>query len=283
MAIKIEKVSFTYGPNTPFAYEALKEISTTIPDGKITAIVGATGSGKSTLVQHLNGLLTPTEGKIEIYDHIIEAGVKPKGLKALRQKVGLVFQFPEMQLFDDTIYKDVSFGPINFGLSESEIEAFSKNALRLVGIDEGLWERSPLNLSGGQKRRVAIAGVLATNPDLIVLDEPTAGLDPQGSKSMMELFEDLNKTHHKTIIMVSHDMEHVLNYCEHVIVMDKGSIIFEGTTKAFFENRALLNSLDIVKPLVLQLNDALDKQGFNLPIDTNLESLTDRIVKEVQK
>lgn len=283
MAIKLEKVSYTYSPNSPFAFSALKDVSTVIPEGKITAIVGATGSGKSTLVQHFNGLLLPTEGALNIYDHTITAGVKPKGLKKLRQKVGLVFQFPEMQLFDDTIYKDVSFGPRNFGLSESETKAFVESALHLVGIDQSLWERSPLNLSGGQKRRVAIAGVLATNPELIVLDEPTAGLDPQGSKSMMELFENLNKEHSKTIVMVTHDMEHVLNYSEHVIVMDKGSILYEGSSQSFFENETLLNSLDIVKPLILQLNDSLSDQGFNLPVTSDLDTLVSNLVKEVSK
>lgn len=283
MAVKIEQVSFHYAPNTPFTHVALKSVSTEIEEGKITAIVGATGSGKSTLVQHLNGLLLPTEGSLQIFDHHIMAGEKPKGLKALRQRVGLVFQFPEMQLFDDSIHKDVSFGPRNFGMSEEEIEKNVSNALTLVGIQKEIWERSPLNLSGGQKRRVAIAGVLATNPDLIVLDEPTAGLDPQGSKSMMELFETLNKKHHKTILMVTHDMEHVLNYCENVIVMDHGEIIFESDVKTFFENKELLNSLDIVKPLILQLNDELEAKGFDLPVDTNLDTLTSQLVKEVNK
>lgn len=283
MAIKLEKIGYTYAPNSPFSYTALKDINTNIPEGKITAIVGATGSGKSTMVQHFNGLLTPTEGTITIYDHIIKADEKPKGLKKLRQKVGLVFQFPEMQLFDDTIYKDVSFGPKNFGMREPEIKALVEEALRLVGIERELWDRSPLNLSGGQKRRVAIAGVLATNPDLIVLDEPTAGLDPQGSKQMMALFQNLNKEHDKTIVMVTHDMEHVLDYCEHVIVLDHGEIIFEGDTKSFFEASDLLDSLDIVKPLILRLNDTLRRKGFKLPVTTDLDTLTDLLAKEVQK
>lgn len=282
MAIKLKEISYTYAPNTPFAFNALKNINTHIPDGKMTAIIGATGSGKSTLVQHFNGLLLPTEGTLHVYDHTIVAHEKPKGLKKLRQKVGLVFQFPEMQLFDDTIYKDVSFGPKNFGMREPEIKALVEEALRLVGVKKELWERSPLNLSGGQKRRVAIAGVLATNPDMIVLDEPTAGLDPQGAKQMMSLFESLNKQHNKTIVMVTHDMEHVLNYCEHVIVLDKGKIVFEGSTEAFFNHAELLNSLDIVKPLILNLQDKLSKEGFNLPVKTNLDDLVDAIVKEVQ-
>lgn len=283
MAIKLEKIGYTYAPNTPFSFEALKDINTRIPEGKITAIVGATGSGKSTMVQHFNGLLTPTEGTITIYDHTISSKEKPKGLKKLRQKVGLVFQFPEMQLFDDTIYKDVSFGPTNFGMREPEIKALVEEALRLVGIEKELWERSPLNLSGGQKRRVAIAGVLATNPDMIVLDEPTAGLDPQGSKQMMSLFESLNKDHNKTIVMVTHDMEHVLDYCEHVIVLEKGQIIFEGNTKSFFEKEGMLDSLDIVKPLILTLNDNLKEKGFKLPTTTDLDTLVELLVQEVKQ
>ncbi len=283
MAIKFEKVSYTYAPNSPFAHDALRSISTQIKKGKLTAIVGATGSGKSTLVQHLNGLLQPTEGEVHILDHTFKANMKPKGLKALRQKVGFVFQFPEMQLFDDTIYKDVSFGPTNFGMPEEIIKVNVERALNLVGIEPELWERSPLNLSGGQKRRVAIAGVLATNPEILVLDEPTAGLDPQGSKDMMALFETLNQKHDKTIVMVTHDMDHVLNYCEEVIVLDAGEILFEGTAKAFFQNKILLDKLDIVKPKILQLHDKLIEKGFDLPVDTDLETLTHRLIKEVSQ
>ncbi|HZJ86942.1 MAG TPA: energy-coupling factor transporter ATPase [Erysipelothrix sp.] len=283
MAIKLKEIGYTYAPKSPFAFEALKNINTTIPEGKITAIIGATGSGKSTLVQHLNGLLLPTQGTLTIYDHTIKANEKPKGLKALRKRVGLVFQFPEMQLFEDTIYKDVSFGPRNFGMREPEIKTLVEEALRLVGIDQSLWERSPLNLSGGQQRRVAIAGVLATNPDLIVLDEPTAGLDPQGAKSMMRLFESLNKEHDKTIVMVTHDMEHVLQHADHVIVLDHAEIVFEGNTTSFFEHSHLLNTLDIVKPLILRLHDQLIAKGFNIPVMTDLEELTKRLAKEVVK
>ena len=283
MAIKLEKVTYDYAPNTPFSYVALNGVTTEIPVGKITAIVGATGSGKSTLVQHLNGLLQPTEGKVEVFDHVIEAGVKATGLKALRQRVGLVFQFPEMQLFDDTIYKDVSFGPKNFGMDEDTIRTNVTRALDLVGISEDLWERSPLKLSGGQKRRVAIAGVLATDPDLIVLDEPTAGLDPQGSKSMMELFDRLNKQYKKTILMVTHDMEHVLNYCDHVIVMNNGEVLSESDVNTFFANRELFKDLDFVKPLILQLQEALDDKGFDVPLTSDLDELVGSLLKEVKR
>lgn len=281
MAVKFEKVSFEYAPNSPFSYVALKDVSTSIPKGKMTAIVGATGSGKSTLVQHLNGLLQPTEGSVKVLDHVIQANEKPKGLKSLRQRVGFVFQFPEMQLFDDTIYKDVSFGPKNFGMDEALINENVERALTLVGIEPEIWERSPLNLSGGQKRRVAIAGVLATDPEVIVLDEPTAGLDPQGSKDMMALFQRLNKEYNKTVVMVTHDMEHVLDYCDHVIVLDHGEIIYEGAVRSFFENRKLLDNLDIVKPLILQLHDILSDKGFKVSIETDLKTLVQKLIEEV--
>lgn len=281
MAVKFEKVSFEYAPNSPFSYVALKDVSTSIPKGKMTAIVGATGSGKSTLVQHLNGLLQPTEGSVKVLDHVIQANEKPKGLKSLRQRVGFVFQFPEMQLFDDTIYKDVSFGPKNFGMDEALINENVERALTLVGIEPEIWERSPLNLSGGQKRRVAIAGVLATDPEVIVLDEPTAGLDPQGSKDMMALFQRLNKEYNKTVVMVTHDMEHVLDYCDHVIVLDHGEIIYEGAVRSFFENRKLLDNLDIVKPLILQLHDILSDKGFKVSVETDLKTLVQKLIEEV--
>lgn len=283
MAIQFIEVNHEYAKNTPFAYTALRNVTTNIEMKKMTAIVGATGSGKSTLVQHLNGLLLPSKGRVKVLDHEIVAQEKPKGLKKLRQRVGLVFQFPEMQLFEDTIYKDVSFGPKNFGMSEVEIKEHVENALRWVGIDESLWERSPLRLSGGQKRRVAIAGVLATNPDVIVLDEPTAGLDPQGSFEMMQLFLDLNREHGKTILMVTHDMEHVLHYCDDVLVMDEGNVKFKGTAQSFFENRPLLQELDFVKPLIMQLNDLLYQQGYTIPITTDLSELVGVLLSEVSQ
>ncbi len=277
MAIIFEDLSFTYSPDTPFEFQALKNINLTIESGKITALVGATGSGKSTLVQHLNALLVPTEGKVTIDDKVIEAGVKATELKKLRKKVGLVFQFPEAQLFEEDILKDVAFGPKNFGYGETEANALAADSLRLVGIEESLFKQSPLDLSGGQKRRVAIAGVLATNPDILVCDEPTAGLDPQGSIQMMELFKSFNRELNKTIILVTHDMEHVLNYADNVVVLDHGQIIFTGTTEEFFSNDELLNSLTILPPKVISFRQKLIEKGIDLPRD--IFSMDDLIKK----
>lgn len=283
MAITFEEVSYEYAPNSPFAYHALKDVSAHIVEGSMTAIIGATGSGKSTLVQHLNGLLEPSSGRVRIFDYILNSGVKNTGLKALRQRVGLVFQFPELQLFEESIIKDVSFGPKNFGMSEEEITANVSRALNLVGISESLWERSPLDLSGGQKRRVAIAGVLATDPELIVLDEPTAGLDPQGTKNMMALFQRLNKELNKTIVMVTHDMDHVLKYCEHVIVMNEGSVLYQGKTQEFFADAENLNKLGFVLPKIISLNDQLADKGFNFDRSWNIETLAQQIGAEVKR
>lgn len=267
MAIVFENLSFTYSPSTPFEFEALKNINLTIETGKITALVGATGSGKSTLVQHLNALLVPTKGKVTIDDKVIEAGIKPTELKKLRKKVGLVFQFPEAQLFEENILKDVAFGPKNFGYGELEANTLAADSLRLVGIEDELHDKSPLDLSGGQKRRVAIAGVLATNPDILVCDEPTAGLDPQGSIHMMDLFQSFNRELNKTIVLVTHDMEHVLKYADDVVVLDQGAVIYTGTKKDFFANDELLNSLTILPPKIISMRQKLIQRGFKLSND----------------
>lgn len=281
MKIQFNSLSYEYAPNSPFAHHALKDVSLDIKVGKITAVIGATGSGKSTLVQHLNGLLQPTAGSLTILENTIEAGTKAKGLKKLRSKVGLVFQFPEMQLFEESIYKDVSFGPKNFGFNDDEIKQNVEMALEMVGIDKELWDRSPLDLSGGQKRRVAIAGVLATQPEVIVLDEPTAGLDPQGAKDMMKLFDDLNKVHHKTIIMVTHDMDHVLNYADDVVVLDKGTVHFTGTSQDLFVDSKVLTSLGFVAPKIIQLKDMLSDKGYKMDGLYDLQSIV-RAIKEAK-
>lgn len=277
MKIEFKHLSYEYSPNSPFAHHALKDITLDIKIGKITAVIGATGSGKTTLVQHLNGLLQPTSGELTVLDNTITSGTKAKNLKKLRARVGLVFQFPEMQLFEESIYKDVSFGPKNFGFSEEKIKENVENALDLVGIDKDIWEKSPLDLSGGQKRRVAIAGVLATEPEVIILDEPTAGLDPQGAKDMMALFENLNENHNKTIVMVTHDMDHVLNYADDVVVLDKGQVHYTGNSKELFSNSKILSDLGFVAPKMIQLKLMLQEKGIDTEGLFDLESIAKKI------
>lgn len=283
MSITFKQVEHTYHPDSPFSYAALKGIDLDISEGKVTAIIGETGSGKSTLVQHLNALLLPTGGELEILDKKIIAHEKPKNLKALRKQVGLVFQFPEYQLFEETIAKDISFGPKNFGASEEEALARTKEVLKIVGLDSSYLERSPFDLSGGQKRRVAIAGILAMNPGVLVLDEPTAGLDPQGAKDMMQLFQDMNTTYKKTVLIVTHDMEHVLHYCDEVIVVSDGKIKQQCDVTTFFENLQLLKALQINPPAVIRLREQLRAQGFTISSDIlDIEHLAAAVAQEVK-
>jgi len=284
MSIEFKDVSFEYSANTPLAYKALTDINLKITEGKITAIIGATGSGKSTLVQHLNALLLPTKGEMTIFDKKIVADVKPKNLKELRGQVGLVFQFPEYQLFEETILKDVAFGPSNFGVEKTTANQTAMDALRMVGIDEEYFSKSPLDISGGQKRRVAIAGILAMNPRLLVLDEPTAGLDPQGANQMMKLFKKLNEEMNKTIIIVTHDMEQVLNYCDEVVVVENGRIAMHTDKNTFFQDISILTKANIYPPAILRIRSALQQQGFAIPNDVlDLPTLAKVIRKEVAK
>ena len=264
MAITFNEVEYTYSPDTPFAYHALKGINLNIPKGSFTALIGHTGSGKSTLIQHINGLLIPTQGEVCIDDYIITPNNKQK-LKPLRKKAGLVFQFPEYQLFEETIEKDIIFGPMNFGVDEETAKKIAREMLVKVGLDESYLERSPFELSGGQKRRVAIAGILAMEPDILVLDEPTAGLDPQGTKEMMHLFKDFQQTG-KSVIMVTHDMNQVLEYCDHAIVMNHGKIEKNCSVTELFNETEYLESLSIDLPIITSFIHQLNQQGFNLPV-----------------
>lgn len=264
MAITFKEVEYTYSPDTPFAYHALKGINLNIPKGSFTALIGHTGSGKSTLIQHINGLLIPTQGEVCIDDYIITPNNKQK-LKPLRKKAGLVFQFPEYQLFEETIEKDIIFGPMNFGVDEETAKKIACEMLVKVGLDESYLERSPFELSGGQKRRVAIAGILAMEPDILVLDEPTAGLDPQGTKEMMHLFKDFQQTG-KSVIMVTHDMNQVLEYCDHAIVMNHGKIEKNCSVTELFNETEYLESLSIDLPIITSFIHQLNQQGFNLPV-----------------
>lgn len=283
MSIRFEKLSYTYSSGTPFAYAALKGINLEIEEGRVTAIIGRTGSGKTTLVQHLNALLLPTEGELHILDRVISAQQKPSHLKSLRKEVGLVFQFPEYRLFEETIAKDIAFGPKNFGISEEEALKRAREAIRIVGLDESMLDRSPLELSGGQKRRVAIAGILAMDPQILVLDEPTAGLDPQGAQSMMSLFMRLNREMGKTVLMVTHDMEHVLNYCDSVVIIDQGQVLDHLSVRDFFSRKELLDQLQILPPAVIRTRRLLNERGFHISDEVmDLSSLAEAIAQEVK-
>ena len=267
MSIEARQLEHVYNPNTPFQHAALNKVNVSIPEGKVTAIIGQTGSGKSTFVQHLNGLLIPTAGELEVAGYHIQSLSKIKDVKQLRKEVGLVFQFPEYQLFEETIQKDIAFGPKNFGTSEEDAYEMVKKILPVVGLDESYLERSPFDLSGGQKRRVAIAGILVLDPKVLVLDEPTAGLDPQGAKEMMSLFMKLNKEQGKTVLLVTHDMEHVMNYCDHVIVMDHGNVKKEADVKTFFEHPEWMEEIGINPPSIIRLKKTLQEKGFEIPQD----------------
>ncbi len=281
MSIHFEKVNHEYSPNTPFAFKALTDIDLDIETGKMTAIIGATGSGKTTLVQHLNGLLLPTSGSIMVEDKTIKAGEKIKNVKDLRKNVGLVFQFAEYQLFEETILKDVAFGPKNFGVSEADAAKIAAESLSVVGIDAKLFEKSPLELSGGQKRRVAIAGVLAMQPKVLVLDEPTAGLDPQGAKSMMDLFKKINKEQGITVLVVTHNMEHVLDYCDDVVVLEKGRMIIHTDKQSFFENGTYMERALIDPPVIIKFKQLCAERGVTFDKDVlTLEQLVEAIGKK---
>lgn len=262
MPIQIINMSHAYQANSKLSKTALDDVNLTIHDGEMLALIGETGSGKSTLVQHLNALLLPTKGELKINDKTIAANVKATGLKKLRKEVGLVFQFPEYQLFEETILKDIAFGPKNFGASEEEANKIARRMIQIVGLDESYLEKSPFECSGGEKRRIAIAGILAMEPDILVFDEPTAGLDPKGAKDMMELFRTINETYHKTVIVVTHDMEHVLNYCQRVVVLSHGRIIKDCNVKEFFRNSYTLKQLNINPPSILQFKDLCKEKGM---------------------
>lgn len=258
--IIFDQVSYTYNPNTPFAVDVLNNVNLTIPENKVTAIIGHTGSGKSTLIQHLNVLLRPTAGTLTVAGEKVTATSEHATLKPLRKKVGVVFQFPEAQLFEESVLKDVMFGPLNFEISEEEAMRIAKEKLALVGIPEHLYERSPFDLSGGQMRRVAIAGVLALEPEVLVLDEPTAGLDPLGHKSMMEMFIDLQQTMNITLVLVTHQMDDVAKYADNVIVMEKGTMVKNGTPAEVFADASWLDQKQLSLPQAMSFMAKIDKQ-----------------------
>ncbi|MBQ3419059.1 MAG: energy-coupling factor transporter ATPase [Erysipelotrichaceae bacterium] len=284
MAINFKSLTYIYDEGMPYAHKALDDINLSLIEGKITAIIGQTGSGKSTLVEHLNALLLPSFGSLEILDRTIVAKQKNTGLKALRKEVGLVFQFSEYQLFEETILKDVAFGPKNYGASEQEAIQKAKEALKLVGIEEKYYDISPLDVSGGQKRRIAIAGILALEPKILVLDEPTAGLDPKGASEMINIFINLNKQKNTTIIIVSHDNEMVYNFADNTVLMDHGKVIFNGLTLDLFNNKELSDKYNLLKPKIVLFKELLTKNGFKIdPNIRTIEELSKYLAKEINK
>ena len=270
MQIKFESVNHIYNANTPMERRALYNIEFDVPKGQFLAIIGHTGSGKSTLIQHMNGLLKPSSGNIKVGDKVIKSDDKNRDLREIRQHVGLVFQFPEYQLFEETIERDIIFGPMNYGVSEEEAIRRAHDVIQMVGLDIEMLGRSPFNLSGGQMRLVAIAGILAMDPDILVLDEPTAGLDPRGQFEIMEMFYKLNKEYGKTIVLVTHDMDLVAKYAEEVIVMNKGVLTIKGTPKNVFKQVDLLRTCGITLPIPSQnyykLLERLNGDVDNLPL-----------------
>lgn len=268
MGIILDNVSYTYQEGTPFASAALSDVSLSIEDGSYTAIIGHTGSGKSTILQLLNGLLVPTKGSVRVFDTLITSTSVNKQIRQIRKQVGLVFQFAENQIFEETVLKDVAFGPQNFGVSVEEAEAIAREKLALVGIDESLFGRSPFELSGGQMRRVAIAGILAMEPSILVLDEPTAGLDPIGRKELMALFKKLHQDG-ITIVLVTHLMDDVAEFADQVYVMEKGKLVKGGKPSLVFQTVEFMEKIQLGVPKITRFAQRLVDRGISfeqLPI-----------------
>ncbi|GMQ57996.1 energy-coupling factor transporter ATPase [Vallitalea sediminicola] len=282
MSIKIDNLTYIYSQSTPFEKKAIDDVSLEIEDGEFVGLIGHTGSGKSTLIQHFNGLLKPARGNV--YVNNIDIHSKAKPLREIRQKVGLVFQYPEHQLFEMSVYKDVSFGPSNMGLEKEEIDKRVKEAIKIVGLGEETYEKSPFELSGGQKRRVAIAGVLAMKPDVLILDEPTAGLDPRGRD---EILDEISKLHEElgiTVILVSHSMEDVGKYVERIIVMDKGGVKYDDIPKKVFNHIEELESMGLGVPQVTYLMQELNNKGFRVTNEvTTIQEAYDEIMHAISE
>ena len=278
MSIALEHVNYVYSPGTAYEKHALKDVSFEIEQGKFVGIIGHTGSGKSTLIQHLNGLVRATSGKI-LYDgqNIYEEGYD---MRALRSRVGLVFQYPEYQLFEADVLSDVCFGPKNQGLSREECEKCAREALELVGFPEKYYSQSPFELSGGQKRRVAIAGILAMHPKVLVLDEPTAGLDPKGRDEILDQIQHLHRETGMTVILVSHSMEDIANYVDRIIVMNRGEKMLDGTPKEVFSHYKELEKVGLAAPQVTYVMHDLKERGFHVSTDaTTIPEAADEIMR----
>ena len=279
MSVKVENLTHIYNEGLPHESVAVQDVSFSIEDGQIAGIIGHTGSGKSTLVQHLNGLIKPKTGSIYIDGENICDGKTV--MREIRKKVGLVFQYPEYQLFEETVFKDVAFGPKNIGLADEELEDRVREAIELVGLDyEQIKDKSPFDLSGGQKRRVAIAGVIAMKPKVLILDEPTAGLDPKAHKDVLDMIIRVHEHENNITVMVSHNMEDIASMCDKVIVMDKAHAVMEGTPQEVFARRTELKQMGLAAPPVTELIDMLNDRGFKL--DGNILT-RDKAVEEIHK
>lgn len=282
MSIILDHVSYTYEPGTALKSNALKDVSLVIPDGQFIGLIGHTGSGKSTLIQHLNGILKPTSGNV--YFNGADINDKDYNKKELRGKVGLVFQYPEHQLFEETVFKDVCFGPKNLGLSEKEVNLRAYDALEKVKLEHEFFYQSPFDLSGGQKRRVAIAGILAMKPEVFVLDEPTAGLDPKGKKEILGLIRKLQKETGMSVVLVSHSMEDVAEYVDRIVVMNEGSIFLDGTPREVFSHVEELERIGLAVPEVTYIVRELASRGLDVDTGvTTLEEAKDTILKALKK
>lgn len=283
MEIQFKNVDYIYQPATPFEKKVLHDISFTIESGSYTAIIGRTGSGKSTLIQHLNALKIPDSGSVFLDDFEIRANKENKSFKKIREKIGMVFQFPETQLFEETVGKDIAFGPQNFNISEKEALAKAEETLSIVGLDKSFMDRSPFDLSGGQMRRVAIAGVLAMEPEVLVLDEPTAGLDPQGQKEMMSLLKKIHEEQNITIILVTHQMEDVAEYADHLLVLDEGRLVAEGIPLNIFKREKWLHAMQLDVPYTVSFANKLEENKAwkfrKLPL--TLDELTSQIINKL--
>lgn len=282
MSIELKNVTYTYSPGTSYEIHALKDINLNIPDGQFIGVIGHTGSGKSTLIQHLNALIQPTSGTVSYNGEDVWA--ENYNRRALRSEVGLVFQYPEHQLFESDVLSDVCFGPMNQGKSREEAEEEAKKALLQVGFKEKNFKKSPFDLSGGQKKRVAIAGVLAMNPKILILDEPTAGLDPKGRDEILDQIAYLHEKADMTVILVSHSMEDIAKYVDRIIVMNKGSVMFNDVPKKVFAHYKELESVGLAAPQVTYIMHEMKEKGMDVPTDaTTIEEAADGIMKALKK
>ncbi len=279
--LQVRNLTYTYGANSPFIKDAVSDVSFNIEKGEIVGIIGHTGSGKSTLVQHLNGLLKPTEGKILIEDSNIWDN--PKEIRKIRSKVGLVFQYPEYQLFEETVFSDIAFGPKNMGLTGEELEKRVMETCDIIGVKEEYLQKSPFDLSGGEKRRVAIAGVMAMRPKIIVFDEPTAGLDPKGRQDIMEIIYNYRKATNATVIIISHSMEDMAVLADKLLVMNKGALVMFDATENVFKNGDRLREMGLNVPIVTRVFDALRQKGLKLPDDVFTVERAVEVLKKLKE